>query len=245
MSNFDVERKRGQHGRQGQSYRWFKAMPSPLINPTTGSARPAGSALPVNDNRNRNNNRIYVEQTIPTYVTYNGRRIAACRKALVHDTQTELQHPEFGLIRVGFCRFSVLPDEANPAKYDRIVLSQRRLVGRQNVIRDKGTTGTLLDKLNHAFLVSIESIADEETTYTEGTDYQLTANSDATNPFAPDSVQWLAGGSRPEVGATYCIEYQFNPLYEHLDDNVNISPPDKNGRRMPQRMTLTLIQSNT
>jgi len=203
----------------GETYRWFKAVPSSAINPETNTADPA-----ISDSRDLNSI-IYVEQPV-----------SAAWRAKVDETRRDVGVAEFGVISESVTQISVMPDETYIRKLDKVVLTQRVRSEIHTVLRDSDASGTLLDPLLWPFVVSVVRVLDAARNYVAGTDYKLTPNED---PLQPAAIEWLSGGTKPSVGHSYTVEYTRRPVYTHLDEKVRDQRPDINGVLLPLRIVLT------
>jgi hypothetical protein len=198
MPRFDAEKYRSLHRRRGEPFLWDKSFECGC---------PDIRQCDVCDK----DGQAYVRQTVDS-----------ATRILIHDTVSDMQEREFGLIPAGQTPFSVMPDEAYIGRLDRITLPSRERIMQQEVVR--GNTAT--DSLLYA-PVTINDVRQGDTTFTE---YELTAT----------GIEWV--GDAPAEGEKYAIEYTYRPVFVFLGDNDRMPRPDKNGVLMPQRGLLMIYR---
>ena len=197
MPRPDAQKFRMRHRQRGERYRWLKAYQVP--EGTAGR---------------ESNGYLYVEQTLNSAV-----------RCLVDNTTVEMQGADFGIYPQGSTSISVMPDESFLAHNDRIVLSDRRMLTREQVTRGAGATDTLM----HPYIASVSEVRRGTTAYVATTNYTVAGN----------VITWVAGG--PSAGQEYLVEYSVSPLFEFIPVLSRLPRPSKDTTLMPQRGVLRLV----
>ena len=131
-------------------------------------------------------------------------------RGLVAEQKRDMLHPDFGWVLAGSLWLTVMADEVRFGTFDKVVLLDRTLLARERCV--KGT-----DALGRLYPVAVVSIADSSGTYVQGVDYELDA--------AERKIRWLTGGNAPADGATYAVEYTYNPVFWLVVEQTRVPRP--------------------
>lgn len=197
----DADSYRIQYRQHGKAFRWWKA-----YHAEVGHVGPSGEV------RERNG-RVYVEQVLAPDV-----------RCMVYQTNYDVVDETFGLIPKGSTGISVLPDECELARLDRVQLVDVLRLQRELVTRD-GANVSLL----HPPIEVLRVLADGAVVSPSA--YALTAN----------GLLWNEGA--PAVGASIGVEYHYCPLWEYLPNEQGVVQRGQDGSALPQRGAIRALQA--
>lgn len=183
---------RAQMHEHGKVFRWWKA-----YDAEQGGAIPGAV--------HERNGRAYVEQTLP-----------AGAKCFLHSTKFDMMDEQFGLLPAGSTAISVMPDEVELSRLDRLrVPDVLRLQGES--LTRTGTNAVLLYPPSQILKV-----------FSGGAEVSPTAYE-----MTPSGLLWKIGA--PAVGASFSIEYRFVPTWEFLFSEQGVIQRGTDGVALPQR----------
>jgi len=200
-----------QYQAHGYPLRWWKSYSAP--DDATG---------PNGEQRN-DQGRIYIEQTAGNDST----PIADCR-CMLYRTERAVYVPDFGLFEKGSTSISVLPEQVEFARLDRVAFPEVTWIARDFVTR--GNTDT--DTLTQPPVVVIDKVL-----Y-----YPASGNAVVIDPdsyVAVDGgINWL-DDSIP-LNGVYSVEYHYLPIFEWLMvEDMGVVQRGTDRSKLPQRGLIT------
>ena len=197
---------RAQYQQHGRRLRWWKAFlcGDELIGEVIG---PGGEMV-------ERNGYVYIEQVLADDV-----------RCMLYQTKRDFFDPEFGVVPKGSTGISVLPDEIELARLDRVALTDSAWIGRDYVKRGDGE----IDELVRQPVVSISQVL-----------FNGNFLNAANYISASNGVRWM-GGQLAE-GSLYSIEYRYLPMFEFLGEEQGVVQRGADGSFLPQRGAVNLKQ---
>lgn len=171
----------------GEAVRWYKAMPSDARNANTG--------FDSAEDRGDDHGRKFIDQ--------------GERKALVMGLKREQEHSEYGWIPAGTLILTADPDLMWILPFDKVSLRNRVAVSRA-ILQRGGTASAVFapDTIPHLDVTQVRLVSDNDRVYRMGVDFAFSATTRA--------LTWTSGGSHPEEGANYAVEYAHHEEYWFL-----------------------------
>lgn len=142
---------------------------------------------------------------------------------LLHQEDSSREFHDPGTWMAGTMRASVLPG-IRLCERDKV-----QWVDIRDTANDEVLVRGLDDTVRHTAGVSIELVADRQTIYRAGQDYQFSS---------PNVIHWLPGGQQPPPGTQYSVRYSY--FTEYLV--VNDTPRLRVEHRLPQSQEVLLMR---
>lgn len=195
-----AEDYRIQYQQHGKAFRWWKAYEA-----ADGQTGPNGEP------RNRDE-RILVEQEL------NG------AKCLLYSTKFDMMDEQFGLLPAGSTSISVLPDECELQRKDRLQFPDVLRMQREITTRT-GANAVLLYAPSQILKVLSGSAVVPPSAY------EMTAG----------GLLWKSGA--PAIGASFTIEYRYVGTWEYLFDEQGTVQRGVDALPLPQRGVIRLMRA--
>jgi|GEM_PF-3572169 len=202
---------RSQYEQHGYPLRWWKGFQAP-----NGATGPNGEAR--NDQ-----GRIYVEQTHGN----DGTPMEDCR-CMLYRTRRDIYVPDFGLFEKGSTSVSVLPEQVEFARLDRVAFPEVTWIARDFITR--GNTNT--DTLTQPPVKSIDKVLF----------YPANGNAIVIDPDAYEAmdngIKWLH--NEIPYNGVYSVEYHYLPIFEWLMvEDLGVVQRGSDRSKLPQRGLIT------
>jgi hypothetical protein len=214
---FETLKYRRQNQVYGVPVRWWRALPCECVDPDTDQPDDACNLCEANGRR-------YVEQQIKLSA-FDGNP----SRVLVGQTKIAMVDAEFGSIKEGSTQISVMPDEIDLARLDRVSLIDPGLVETVRQIIERGEG--LFDAVERTPVVSISLVIRSSTVYVNGRDFASHEH----------GITWLTGPDaiRPPEGVRYIVETQVRPVFTVLDVQSSARQSGSDGGLLPREFVLT------